>query len=61
MQFEAMADGMGGWKMVDTVGMPWIDLPEPLRADLLTYKWLRGIGERIKAKQKPKGGNDGSN
>lgn len=51
LALEGNADGMGGWKVVDTLGDPWIALPEALRADLSTWRWLRGIGERIKSKQ----------
>ena len=55
---ESNCDGMGGWKVQDTLGMPWIDVPEPLRVDLMTWRWLRRIGERQWVAQKDKRTDD---
>jgi hypothetical protein len=46
------ADGYGGWKVQDTLGCAWIDLPEQLRADLMTWRWLADIAERMVSGQK---------
>ena len=52
LALENNSDGMGGWKVIDTFGRPWIDLPDALRADLMEWRWLKGIGERLRAKMK---------
>jgi hypothetical protein len=49
---EALADGFGGWRVVDVLGQPWLDLPVELTEDLLTWRWLAGIAERVRAGRK---------
>lgn len=49
---EAFADGFGGWKVMDTLGKPLVDLPEILVDDLLTLRYLAGISEAIRSKEK---------
>jgi hypothetical protein len=48
---EALADGFGAWRVADVLGAPWLDLPVELTEDLLTWRWLAGIAERVRAKQ----------
>jgi hypothetical protein len=42
---EAFTDGFGGWKVVDVLGKPWLELDEDLADDLLTCKRIAGIVE----------------
>lgn len=55
-----MTDAGGrNWRVTDTLGAPWIELPETLRSDLLTWRHLRGIAETIKWKRDhPQRGED---
>jgi hypothetical protein len=54
LALENNTDGWGGWKVVDTLGLAWIEVPETLRHDLLQWRRLKGIGERLKdAENKP--------
>lgn len=56
LALEGNKDGMGSWKIQDTLGCAWIDLPERLRADLMTWRWMMGITETLAEKDKPKPG-----
>jgi hypothetical protein len=40
---EAFSDGFGGWRVIDVLGSPIVELPDWLVQDLLTLKWLAGI------------------
>lgn len=40
---EALADGWGGWKIVDVLGCSWVDLDEAMAEDILTCKRIAGI------------------
>ena len=48
---EAYADGMGGWRIMDVIGKPLSELPEPLVEDLMTWRWLVGIAQRLNSKK----------
>jgi len=50
LALETMS-GLDGWQIIDTLGRPWIELPERLQEDLLTWRWLLGIAEGIRKKQ----------
>jgi hypothetical protein len=43
---------MGGWNTQNILGKPWVELPAALADDLLKWRWLYGIGTRIRSKQK---------
>lgn len=56
---EMTDSGGRNWRVTDTLGMPWLELPEALRSDLLTWRHLRGIAETIKWKRDhPQRGED---
>ena len=40
-----------GWNMINTLGRSWIDIPDELQEDLLTWRWLQGIAENIRKRQ----------
>lgn len=52
---EAFSDDFGGWRMMDVLGRPVVELPDALVVDLLTWKFLAGIIHRVQdAKKKDK-------
>lgn len=40
---EALSDGWGGWKIIDVLGKPWVELDEATAEDILTCKRIAGI------------------
>ena len=51
IMLESMSSGFG-WNVRDTLGLPWIDVPDELRSDLMTWRYLLSIGENINKKNK---------
>jgi len=49
---EAFADDFGGWRLMDVLGKPVVELDDALISDLLMWKYLAAIIRRPKKKDK---------
>ena len=49
---EAFSDELGGWRIMDVLGMPIVELSDALVTDLLMWRYLAGIVRRANAEKK---------